>query len=336
VTDRRSYTYLEALAACCAALRPGSNPAPPEPLRAKFADLARRGISAAVDPASPDFMNFNQARSQSLMRHFSPWRSCATQGTLGRTPRTTQTQVLTALRSSRVIQPGFNNWLLFSATIEAFLCRAGEDWDKMRVDYAIRQHEQWFKGDGIYGDGAQFHCGYSRQLRHSAHAAGDSRRRFHANQSLEQLRRPHAATRAAVRRHPGAADQPGRHLPRHRPLARLSLRKPSNCSAKSRCGSNSPVEFLPEQVRPAMTAVIRRMIEAPGTFDRNGWLTIGFCGHQPSIGETYISTGSLYLCAAGLLPLGLPANDPFWTSPARPWTSQKAWGGTDLPVDHAL
>ena len=30
----------------------------------------------------------------------------------------------------------------------------------MRVDYALRQHDQWYKGDGIYGDGPQFHWDY--------------------------------------------------------------------------------------------------------------------------------------------------------------------------------
>ena len=85
-----------------------------------------------------------------------------------------------------------------------------------------------------------------------------------------------------------------------------------------------------------MTAVIRRMIEAPGTFDADGWLTIGFAGHQPSIGESYISTGSLYLCTAGLIPLGLPATDEFWRAPAADWTSRKAWNGRDLSADHAI
>ena len=51
--------------------------------------------------------------------------------------------------------------------------------------------------------------------------------------------------------------------------------------------------------------LLRRSLEAPDSFDANGWLQIGFCGHQPGVGETYISTGSLYLCAVGLLPLGL-------------------------------
>ena len=43
--------------------------------------------------------------------------------------------------------------------------------------------------------------------------------------------------------------------------------------------------------------MIRRTLEAPDTFDKEGWLQIGFCGHQPGVGETYISTGSLYLCS---------------------------------------
>ena len=74
-----------------------------------------------------------------------------------------------------------------------------------------------------------------------------------------------------------------------------------------------------------MTGVIRKMTEAPGTFDENGWLRIGFCGHQPALAENYISTGSLYLCAAGLLPLGLPPGDIFWSAPPARWTSQKLW-----------
>jgi hypothetical protein len=32
------------------------------------------------------------------------------------------------------------------------------------------------------------------------------------------------------------------------------------------------------QVRVALTAVITRTIDAPGTFDAKGWLRIGLCG----------------------------------------------------------
>jgi pseudouridine synthase len=95
-------------------------------------------------------------------------------------------------------------------------------------------------------------------------------------------------------------------------------------------------DVTPAQVRSGLTAVIRRTLEAPGTFDSGGWLTLGFCGHQPHLAEEYISTGSLYLCAAAFLPLGLPAADPFWSSPTEDWTARRIWRGDDAPTDHAI
>jgi hypothetical protein len=89
-------------------------------------------------------------------------------------------------------------------------------------------------------------------------------------------------------------------------------------------------------VRSALTAVIRRTLEPKGTFDVQGWLQIGLCGHQPGIGEGYISTGSLYLCTTAFLPLGLPAADAFWASPAQDWTAKRIWSGQDVHLDHAL
>jgi hypothetical protein len=97
-----------------------------------------------------------------------------------------------------------------------------------------------------------------------------------------------------------------------------------------------PEGVSPAQVRGALTAIIRRSIETPGTFDGGGWLQIGFCGHQPEIAERYISTGSLYLCSVALLPLGLAPGDPFWSAPAAPWTSARAWSGQPFPIDRAL
>lgn len=97
-----------------------------------------------------------------------------------------------------------------------------------------------------------------------------------------------------------------------------------------------PHTLNPAQVRCALTSVIRKMAEAPGTFDEKGWLRIGFCGHQPALAETYISTGSLYMCSTGLLPLGLPPDDPFWSGKPARWTSQCLWSGESVPADHAI
>jgi hypothetical protein len=97
-----------------------------------------------------------------------------------------------------------------------------------------------------------------------------------------------------------------------------------------------PASLKPAQVRGALTAVIKKTSEAPSTFTKEGWLNLGLYGHQPQLAERYITTGSLYLCAAILLPLGLSETSEFWSAPAEPWTAVKVWSGKDLPADHAL
>lgn len=77
-------------------------------------------------------------------------------------------------------------------------------------------------------------------------------------------------------------------------------------------------------------------MQAPKAFTEDGWLNIGLYGHQPGLAESYINTGSLYLCMNIFLPLGLAADSPFWSDPAEPWTSMKVWNGEDMEVDHAL
>jgi hypothetical protein len=59
-------------------------------------------------------------------------------------------------------------------------------------------------------------------------------------------------------------------------------------------------------------------------------------GHQPGLGEIYISTGSLYLCLEAFLPLGLKPEDAFWKDPDVPWTAKRVWNGGDLEADRAL
>jgi hypothetical protein len=97
-----------------------------------------------------------------------------------------------------------------------------------------------------------------------------------------------------------------------------------------------PADLKAQQVRAALYAVIRRQVEAPGTFDNKGWLQIGVYGHQPNMGETYISTGSLYLCSEAFLMLGLPSSDPFWTGKDEDWTSKRIWSGENTTHDHAV
>ena len=72
-------------------------------------------------------------------------------------------------------------------------------------------------------------------------------------------------------------------------------------------------------------------------FDADGWLTLGFAGHQPQIAERYISTGSLYLCTAAFAALGLSTIDEFWNTSYAEWTGKKIWcGNPDVKLDKAI
>jgi hypothetical protein len=338
--NRRAVTHLEALGRLAAGIAPwielASDDTPEGQLRTKYADLTRRAIDRAVDPASKDFLNFTRDRQPLVDAAF------LAEGVL-RAPRAlgeglesrTRRNLITALESTRSILPGFNNWLLFSATVEAALAKLGAAWDRMRVDYAIRQHDQWYKGDGIYGDGPEFHWDYYNSfvihpmLLDVLDAVGQEMPAWKALATRVELR---ARRYAAILERQIAPD--GSFPPIGRSIAyRFGA---FHLLAQAALKHRLPKEVRPAQVRGALTAVIRRSISASGTFDRDGWLQIGFCGHQPDIGERYISTGSLYLCAVGLLPLGLPPGDEFWSAPPQPWTAARAWSGQAFPIDHAL
>jgi hypothetical protein len=297
--------------------------------------LAQQALDAATNPASPDAMNFNQGSQPLVDAAFLAHAILRAPRVLWQElPASTRTNLVTSLRATRVIRPGPNNWLLFSAMVEAALAKMGESWDQMRVDYALRQHEQWFLGDGMYGDGPTFHWDYYNSfviqpmLLDVLDTVGDRVPAWTAMVApVRQRAKRHAAIQERLISPEGTLPPIGRSLAYRfgalQLLGQVALRH------------ELPAEVAPAQVRSGMTAVVRRMIEAPGTFTADGWLTIGLAGHQPGLGESYISTGSLYLTATGLLPLGLPPADPFWSAPAMPWTAQRVYAGVDGPADKA-
>ena len=95
-----------------------------------------------------------------------------------------------------------------------------------------------------------------------------------------------------------------------------------------------PAELSNGQVRAALTQVMHRMFDHQQNFNAAGYLTIGFCGSQPETADWYTNNGSLYMTSLCFMPLGLPADHPFWSSKAEPWTQVKAWGGQPFPKDH--
>ena len=128
--DRKPVTHLEALGRLIAGLAPWielpADASPEGQLRATYADLARRAIGRAVDPASPDFMNFAKGGQPLVDAAFLAQGILRAPNSLRESldPATVK-HLIAALESTRAISPGFNNWLLFSATVEAGLAKLG-------------------------------------------------------------------------------------------------------------------------------------------------------------------------------------------------------------------
>ena len=338
--ERQEYAHLEAVGRLLAGIAPwlelGADPTTEGATRRRLAEQARQGLRHGTDPSSPDFFNFTRGGQPLVDAAFLAHAIVRAPTELWeKLDATTRRQVADALRSTRAILPGPSNWLLFSAMVEAALCFMGESWDRMRVDYAVRQHEQWYKGDGVYGDGAELHMDYYNSFVIQPMLLDVLRVVSREAQTWKPFE-----TRVLARARRYAAIQ-------ERLISPEGAFPPIGRSLAYRCGAfqllgqmalrrELPDELRPAQVRGAMSAMIHRSMDAPGTFDRAGWLTVGFAGHQPKIGERYICSGSAYLCAVGLLPLGLPAGDPFWSAPSEAWTSKALWSGADLPPDHAL
>lgn len=339
---RSEFAHLEVFGRTLSGIAPWleNTDCPPEEnaLRERYAAMVRQGLDHATDPESPDFMNFTNDHghqplvdaaffAQGLLRCWSSvWLQLEPE---------VQENIIACLRQTRAIQPPPCNWLLFSATIEAFFCRAGVDWDCMRIDYAVRQHMQWYKGDGIYGDGAAFHWDYYNSfviqpmLYDVVHASEATREKW---RDVAEVITKRLVRYAVIQERFIAPD--GTYPPIGRSLAyRIGAFQTLSQVALLKL---LPDGLPPASVRSALTAVLNRQFSAANTFDANGWLKIGFCGAQPSLGERYITTGSLYLCLCGFLHLGLGASDTFWTDADAPWTSQRAWSGEDLPCDHAI
>ena len=339
--ERRKFTHLEAFGRLTAGIAPwlgaqGLDDSETQ-LQKKLVVLAQAAMDAATDPKSPDFMNFTRGGQPLVDAAFLAQGILRAPSVLWEPlePRV-QRQVVTALKTSRVIKtPTGNNWVMFAAMVETALQMMGEVPIKERQKDCVQRMLGWYKGDSAYGDGEQFHWDYYNSFVIHPMLLDTLVLLKEKDTSYEPVYKTELARAlryAAILERLIAPDGTFPSLGRSTTYRFGALQSLAQMALLEQL----PESVKPAQVRCAMTAVMRRMIEAPGTFDEQGWLQIGFCGHQPSLAETYISTGSLYLCTAALLPLGLPAANDFWSGPATPWTAQRLWQGEDLPRDHAI
>lgn len=322
-------------------------------MRRQLREWALKAYTNAVDPASPDYLGWRSGGQtlvdaayvvESLHRAYDAlWRPLSEE---------TKQRYIAELQGLRRYDPPYTNWLLFCAMEECFILKAGGQADMFRVHTAMNKVEEWYVGDGWYSDGNAFAFDYYNAyviqpmylecLEMIREKRGDdnwtvrtytpeSDRNRGANYRYEQALKRMQKFSVILERFispEGTFPVVGRSIPYRlavmQPLAMLAWQK------------KLPQELTNGQVRAGLTAVMRRMFEGRGesNFTPDGFLTIGFVGAHPNVADWYTNNGSLYMTSLAFMPLGLPADDPFWTDAPQKWTSKKAWEGDDFPKDH--
>lgn len=324
-------THLEALGRLLSGIAPWLELGPDSTLegqlRAKYIDLMVKSISHGFDPTSPDYLNFVKTRQPLVdAAFFCQGLLRAPKQVWGNLSPKTKKDVMNAMQEIRKIKPIESNWLLFSATVEAAMLEFSNEWNRIPVEYAFMRFKEWYKGDGWYGDGADLHMDYYNSLVihpmmmdvltvMKNHNQGETE--FYELEKVRFIR--YAEQMERFISPDGSYPVVGRSIAyRFGTFHQLS---------QAALFGFLPPTITKAQVRCGLTAVIKKHMSVPGNFDSHGWLTLGFCGHQPEIAERYISTGSSYLCTSVFVALGLSSSDEFWTTPYTEWSGKKIWGG---------
>jgi len=334
--DRRDVSHLEAFGRTLSGIAPWLELGPDETkegkLREKYILLTLKAIENATNPESPDYLNFHEG-DQALVdaAFFAQGLLRAPEQLWERLNNETKLNVINALKQTRTLSPVYSNWLLFTGMVEAALLKFDGKADLVRIEYALNKHEEWYLGGGVYGDGPEFHWDYYNSyviqpmmldimqvLKENKEALRNWRyRTFIENPVYIERAQKYATIQERLISPEGTYPPIGRSLAYRfgafQLLSQIALFE------------KLPKEVSPAQVRSAFHKVIEKHMEAKDMFDENGWLTIGFYGHQPEMAEGYISTGSLYLCTEIFLVLGLAPETTFWSDPTQEWSQKKIW-----------
>lgn len=309
--------------------------------RKRLHQLALQSYANSVDPANPDYLLW-KGPGQTLVdsAYFTNALIRAPKALWEPLDAKTKQRIIAEIKSLRRIEPPYINWMLFAAMNEAWLMSIGEEFDPLRMNVAIRKINEWYVGDGWIKDGDAFHFDYYNAFVMHPMLVEildvlDQKKGAFWNGKPEELRAQAVKRMQRYSEHlerfissDGSFPPIGRSLTYRtaafQPLALLALRKQLPAS-------------LPEgQIRAALQAVHKAVWTAPGNFTRDGYLTIGFVGHQPELGDWYSNNGSMYIASASLLPLGLPESDSYWTSAPQDWTQKKAFAGARFPKDYPV
>lgn len=306
--------------------------------RKQLRDWALASYRNAVDPSSPDYLCWGVSDQNLVDAAYIAESFLRAYDTLWQPLDTlTKRRYFQEFQRLRRIDPPYTNWLLFASTIESFLAKAGGGCDNFRVNMACRKVEEWYVGDGWYADGPVFafdyyssyvfHAMYLETLQAMIDAKVNTRIDYNKyfDRALKRAQK-YAIILERFISPEGTFPVIGRSTP-----YRLAAMQPLALLAWYQ---KMPKELSNGQVRAALTQVMHRMFDHQNNYNQKGFLTIGFCGSQPETADWYTNNGSLYMTSLAFMPLGLPANHPFWTDAPQPWTQVKAWNGKPFPKDH--
>jgi hypothetical protein len=338
--SRTKVSYLEAFGRTLSGIAPWLNveggTKEEVTLRNKYREWALKAVANAVNPNAKDYMIWTAGGQQLVDASFVAIGLIRCPWLWEHLDKKVQDQVVDAFKITRNFVPVYSNWILFTGMIEAFFCKYGYEYDKVRVEYGIREFaHHWYTGDGMFSDGMHFNLDYYNSFVIQPYLAGildivskQTKSYDFFLPRFDKISKRYAEIQERLINADGSYPATGRSIvyrgAAFHHLADMAYRK------------QLPGSLKPAQVRGALTAVIRKTLEAPSTFTKEGWLNMGVYGHQPRLADFYITTGSLYICSTIFLPLGLPETDEFWSAPAQSWTSMKIWTGQDAPADHAL
>ncbi|MEO7313331.1 MAG: DUF2264 domain-containing protein [Chitinophagaceae bacterium] len=338
--DSRSLgvTYLEAVGRTYAGIAPWlalpDDDSPEGALRKKLRELAVHGLDSCFAPNSPDRLNFEKDQQPIVDAAYLAHSFLRAPDALWKPLQPdTKLAIVGAFKSLRDREPYNNNWLLFASITEAFLVSIGEVPDEKRLKQGVVKLNEWYKGDGWYGDGPNLAFDY-----YNSYVIHPMMVDTLAIMSQYGLATKAAYDLALKRMQRYGVGQERMISPEGTfpPIGRSLTYRTGSFQALSQLAlmEQLPVDIKPAQVRSALTKVKRNMYAMKGIFDKQGWLQLGFCGHDPTIADKYTSTGSLYMATLSFLPLGLPASAPFWADPASDWTAKRAWNGDPFPKDY--
>ncbi|RYD75436.1 MAG: DUF2264 domain-containing protein [Sphingobacteriales bacterium] len=333
-------TYLEALGRTAAGVAPWLALPDDETEEGKMRKSLRlellKGLANSVNPESPDYMNY-RTESQPIVdaAYVAQAFIRAPEALWKPLDDLTKKRFVEEFKALRTRSGAYNNWLLFSGLTEGFLLSIGEQYDPARVQFAVNKMKEWYVGDSWYSDGEKFSMDYYNS--YVIHPMLVDLMKI----LVDKKRAPQSEYDLVLKRMVRYSEYLERLISPEGTYPAYGRSITYRTAAFQALAQTALMEKLPDYVKPAqvrcgLTKVIYNLYNGNQNFDQQGWLVLGFNGHQPEVADIYTSTGSLYMATLGFLTLGLPADHKFWTDEAAPWTSLKAWKGEQIKKDYKV